>query len=54
MLAGWLANGGDVKLAERGIDVDAVVAQTRSREAVSRERAQRLVDGFINQMLPGR
>lgn len=50
MLAGWLANGGDVQLAERGIDVDEIVAQTLSREASNRGRARQLVDGLLSRL----
>jgi GMP synthase-like glutamine amidotransferase len=48
MLAGWLSNGGDRKAAAFGLDPERLLAQTRERDEVSRKRAHRLVDAFLD------
>jgi len=50
MLAGWLANGGDRKARELGLDPAALLALTVSVDGRSRERAHALVDGFLAQV----
>src|SRR6478736_6467549 len=50
MLAGWLANGGDLKARELGLDPDALLALTIAVDDRSRERAHALVDGFLAQV----
>ena len=50
MLAGWLRQGGDVKAAEFGLDPERLLAQTRERDEVSRKRAHRLVDAFVDRV----
>lgn len=48
VLDGWLANGGDAKAKEAGHDPAALVAETAVRADDARERARRLVDGFLD------
>jgi GMP synthase-like glutamine amidotransferase len=48
MLTGWLELGGDAKLRESGVDPEALLHRTRERDAESRARAHRLVDGFCD------
>ena len=53
MLAGWLANGGEGQVRRAGFDPHHLVAETREREAESRVRAHRLVDGFLDGVAAG-
>ena len=50
MLAGWLDNGGASSLSEKGYDVAAIVAQTRTESPAARMRAHHLVDAFLDQV----
>jgi GMP synthase-like glutamine amidotransferase len=50
MLAGWLRNGGDAKAVEFGLDPEQLLARTRERDEVSRKRAHRLVDAFLDRV----
>ena len=47
MLAGWLGNGGSEKAASAGLDPEKLLTETRQREDAARDRAHRLVDGFL-------
>jgi len=47
MLEGWLATGGDAVRAY-GLDPATLLERTRSVDDRSRERAHRLVDGFLD------
>ena len=49
-LAGWLGNGGATKADAAGIDAEKLVDATRITEAEARERAHRLVDGFLDRV----
>jgi GMP synthase-like glutamine amidotransferase len=50
MLYGWLANGGDAFLTDRGIDADELAAQTRVLAADAAGRARGLVERFVKQV----
>ncbi|GAA1165958.1 type 1 glutamine amidotransferase [Nocardioides aquiterrae] len=47
MLAGWLANGGNGKAREFGLDPADLLARTTAVDSRSRARAHALVDGFL-------
>lgn len=50
MLAGWLGNGGAAAAVTMGADVDALVAETATREEDARRRSHQLVDGFLDRV----
>ena len=50
MLRGWIGNGGEAELVAAGIEPDELVEATRHRDAESRTRAHRLVDGFLERV----
>jgi len=52
MLRGWLDNGGSAEAAAAGVDVAAVLAQTRRLEPAAHRRASALVDAFLKQVAP--
>jgi GMP synthase-like glutamine amidotransferase len=47
-LAGWLANGGEEKARDFGLDPEALLAATQAVDGRSRARAHALVDGFLS------
>jgi GMP synthase-like glutamine amidotransferase len=49
---GWLRNGGAAKALERGLDPDALLAQTREQEPPAQQRTQQLVDAFVQRAFP--
>ncbi len=50
MLDSWLTNGGARKARKGGYDPEELITATREREAESRLRAHRLVDGFLDRV----
>ena len=54
MLLGWLGNGGDAWIAEKGIDRNRLVEETANQEAGSALRAAELVEFFLSHAFPDR
>lgn len=53
MLRGWLANGGQTYLDERGIDTVAMLEETDRTATDAERRSRALVDRFLDQVAPG-
>jgi GMP synthase-like glutamine amidotransferase len=54
MLEGWLANGGTSVIQAAGLDVEALIAHTKSEEAAATERTSGLVEAFLDRRLTSR
>ncbi len=52
-LHGWNRNGGRDYLLAHGVDPDDLVARTRSEDAASAQRTDRLVQAFLTQVASG-
>ena len=50
VLRGWLDHGGAEQCARHGLDAGELLSQTREMEQQGRERARRLVDGFLDRV----
>lgn len=53
MLRGWLANGGQAYLDDRGIDTAAMLEETDRTAPDAERRSRALVDRFLDQVAPG-
>ena len=53
MLSGWLSNGGSRVLEQRGLDVGALLHETRTRADDAGRRTAALVDAFLDRIVPG-
>jgi GMP synthase-like glutamine amidotransferase len=50
MLQGWLGNGGEAYLSDRGLPAGPLLARTRAEGPAAAARAGRLVDRFLDQV----